>query len=316
MKKFKFLSFILAVSFVVASTFDVHAQRDNDDYEDEADREADEYWAEDGRKGLYAGIYLGAFFSNPYSARLYDGYGFDLDGNPNSFANSFMNRKINFELSQQSFGGDQVAEQLGVAPGEWSFDESDMPTNLKYNIAFAFGLQGRYHVNNKDVFLFNMNFMRLTVNGQYTITTTASAPVGELLPQNAIRTFGIRGEEQRIMFQIGYQRILGNNETFNWLIEAGVDLTLSKFERNEAQLGNLVIDLTTFYNQFGFQEIAARNLTGAAVGAFAGFGGQVEAGEKWVMQLVYNPLFQKVALGTDTKYGLHHSVGLRAIYQL
>jgi hypothetical protein len=315
MKKIKWLTFLFVSVFIIGSVTSVHAQRDDDDY-DEADREADEYWAEDGRKGLYAGIYLGAFFSNPYSARLYDGYGFDLDGNPNSFANSFMNRKINFELAQQSFGGDQVAEQLGVAPGEWNFDESDMPTNLKYNIAFAFGLQGRYHLNNNDVFLFNMNFMRLTVNGQYTITTSSSAPVGELLPQNAVRTFGIRGQEQRIMFQIGYQRILGNNETFNWLIEAGVDLTLSKFEKNEAQLGNLVIDLTTFYNQFGFQDIAARNLTGAAVGAFAGFGGQVEAGDKWVMQLVYNPLFQKVALGTDTKYGLHHSVGLRAIYQL
>jgi hypothetical protein len=315
MQKITLLSYLLVTVFIIGFVSDTSAQR-NKEYEDDADREADNYWAADGRKGLYAGIYLGAFFSNPYSARLYDGYGFDLDGNPNSFANSFMNRKINFELSNTAFGGDQVAEQLGVQPGEWNFDESDMPTNLKYNIAFAFGLQGRYHLNNNDVFLFNMNFMRLTVNGQYTITTTSSAPVGEFLPQNAIRTFGIRGEEQRIMFQIGYQRILGNNATFNWLIEAGVDLTLSKFERNEAQLGNLIIDLTTFYNQFGFQDIAARNLTGAAVGAFAGFGGQVEAGEKWVLQLVYNPLFQKVALGSDTKYGLHHSIGLRAIYQL
>jgi hypothetical protein len=308
---------ILTSIFVLVFCFqwsDSFGQR-NKEYEDEADREADEFWAEDGRKGLYAGIYVGAFFSSPYSAKLYDGYGFDRDGQPNSFANSWMNQKINVQLRNPGIGGDVVAQELGVNPGEWEFAEVDMPINLKYNIAFNFGLQGRYHINHRDVILFNLNFMRLTVNGQFTIRTNSSQPVGELFP-NPVRTFGIRGQEQRIMFQLGYQRILSDNETFNWLMELGVDVTLAKFEKSEIQIGNTVHDLTTSPNIQGQDLIQRRNLTGAAVGAFAGFGGQVEAGEKWVIQLLYNPLFQKVNLGTDTKYGLHHSIGLRAIYQL
>ena len=47
------------------------------------------------RKGFHIGLYLGGYFSNQYTAKLYDGYGFDADGNRNEFNSSFMyNKKI------------------------------------------------------------------------------------------------------------------------------------------------------------------------------------------------------------------------------
>lgn len=303
---------VLLTCFTLSS----FAQNDVDDEDyDEADKEADEYWAEDERKGLFIGIYVGAYFSNKYSARMYDGYGFDLDGNRLNFENSFLNRKINTELSNSAFGGDQIAEALNVSPGGWEFDETDMPVNMKYNIAFQFGLQARYHIGDQNAILFNLNFVKLSANGQFTIQILDPPPVGELYPE-PIRTFGIRGTEQRIALQAGYQRILGTNDVFNWLVEAGIDVTFSKYETNSAQIEDLYIDLTTFYDQYGNNQLSARNLTGAGIGVFGGFGGQVEAGEKWVIQLVYSPFYQKVALSTSAQYGLHHSVGMRAIYQL
>lgn len=306
--------------------------QEDDDFrteeEKKADREAAKYWddlEEDDteRKGFYAGIYVGAMKADSYSARLYDGYGFDRDGQPNTFANSFMNQQINgLYGNPQSQQGDQIAQQLNVGPGEWRFDESDMPTNLTYNLGFAFGLQGRYNFDNKNALLFNINFAQLTINGQFTIELLTTQPISD--PNNPgainfaepIQTFGIRGEEQRVMLQAGYQRILGNHEYFNFVFEAGIDLTFAKFDGNQAQINSLVIDLTTFYNRFGAQTEAARNLTGVSAGVFGGLGAQLETGGKWTVQLLYNPIMQKIALGTDTKYGLHHTLGLRAIYNI
>ena len=45
-------------------------------------------------KGFNIGLNIGAYFPNKYTASLYDGYGFDIDGNRNTFENSFMYRKI------------------------------------------------------------------------------------------------------------------------------------------------------------------------------------------------------------------------------
>lgn len=323
--------YLILLPFLMLSLSAI-AQEDEDDFrteeEKKADREAAAFWEdieddEIERKGFYAGIYVGALFADSYSARLYDGYGFDRTGQPNNFANSFLRTQIqDFFGNPFSANGDQIAQALNVGPGEWTFEERDMPTNLTYNIAIAFGLQGRYNFSNRDALLFNINFAQLTVNGQFTIEVTTTQPIsdpsnpGAINFANPIRTFGIRGEEQRVMLQLGYQRIFGNHDFLNWVFEAGADLTFARFDGNQAEVNGLVIDLTTFYNRFGAQTEAARNLTGAAPGLFGGFGAQIETGGKWTVQLLYNPIYQKVALGTDTRYGLHHTAGLRAIYNI
>src|SRR5690606_29723332 len=141
-------------------------------------------------------------------------------------------------------------------PQEWQFLEEDMPRSdqMTYNIAFAFGMQGRYNFDDRYALLFNINFSQLTVNGQFTIELLNSQPIsdpsnpGAIVFPDRIQTFGIRGDEQRVMLQAGYQRILGNNDLFNWVIEAGVDLTFAKFGENQAQINSYVINLKTFYN--------------------------------------------------------------------
>jgi len=330
MKDWKNLLYLL---LILAVANPVWAQEDDewDDWDDRteeeiaADKAAASFWEdvkENEKKGLYAGIYVGTLFSDSYSARNYDGYGFDLDGQPNTFANSWLLNRINILSNPASGGGDQIAEALGVGPGEWSFDETDMATNMTYNIAFSFGLQGRYNFDSKNALLFNLNFSQLTTNGQFTIELLTTQPgsnpanPGELNFPQGITTHGIRGREQRVGLQIGYQRILGNHENFNWFVEGGVDVTFAKFDGNWAQINDLEIDLTIRPNIFGQTLMTERNLTGAAVGAFGGFGGQLESGGKWTIQLVVNPLFQRIALSTDTRYGFHLMAGLRAIYNI
>lgn len=333
--------YIIGAAFLITFGTPVMGQEDEEGSEQEdfrteaekkADREAEKYWDsleeddEDEKKGFYAGIYVGAMKADSYSARLYDGYGYERGtGDPNDWANAWLPSRIALEGSNTTPGGDAIAEALNVDPGQYIFTEEDMPTNMTYNIAFSFGLQGRYNFNNKNALLFNINFSRLTVNGQFTIELTTT-PVGsnpsnpgEINYNDQIKTFGIRGDEQRVMLQAGYQRIFGNHEYFNFVGELGVDVTFAKFIGNQAKINYLTLDLTQQLNTTNGTPIPGAgpgNLTGAAVGVFGGLGVQLETGSKWTVQLLYNPIYQKIALGTDTKYGLHHTLGLRAIYNI
>ncbi|TVR41350.1 MAG: hypothetical protein EA392_01890 [Cryomorphaceae bacterium] len=317
----------LLIFFIYPSLLIAQVDDDWDDRTEEeiaADKAAAAFWDdvyEDERKGLYVGLYVGALRSGNATARMYDGHGFDLDGTRHNFQNSWLNTYLNSILSSPAIGGDQVAQALGVDPGQWTFGPEDMPGQMVYNIAFSFGLQARYNFDAKNALLFNINLMRLTTNGLFTVESTATQPQNPANPGainfvRPIAEFGIRGMEQRMGFQVGYQRILGDHEFFNWIVEGGVDLTIVRFDGNEIELGGQIIDITQVLNTFGQPLMGARNLTGAGVGVFGGFGGQIEAGGAWTIQLLYNPIFQNIALGSVASYGLHHMLGLRMIYNL
>lgn len=327
MKKLKYILMALLIGLGTSAWAQEEDDWDDDRTEEEkaADRAAAAYWEnveEDEKKGLYAGLYVGALFSNKTSASLYDGYGFDLDGNRNDFANSWLKNRIDILRQPASGGGDQVAEAIGVDPGQLEpLEPDDMPTNMTYNIAFSFGLQGRYNFDSKNAMLFNINFSRLTVNGQFTMEVNATqvqnpTTPGQITFAEPIQTFGIRGAEQRVGLQLGYQRILGNHDFFNWVVEAGVDVCFAKFDGNWAQINDLEIDLTIRPNVFGQALMDERNLTGVGIGAFGGFGGQIDTGGSWTIQLLVNPIFQKIALSNFSQYGLHLTAGLRAIYNI
>ena len=182
-------------------------------------------------KGFHFGLYIGSYFANKYTASLYDGYGYDIDGKRNSFLNSFMYNKIILEYGGGYPGTvDQVAQALNVDPGAWNFSESDMPVNMKYVPSFYLGLQSRYTVDKKNAILINVNAAKINISGNFTITTTPVS--GSTQINKAIRTFAIKGEEQRLILQFGYNRILGDNEKVNFYVEGGLNITLTKFSKN------------------------------------------------------------------------------------
>ena len=265
-------------------------------------------------KGFHLGFSVGSLFANKYTASVYDGYGFDVDGYKHDFASSAMNQKINYEYGGRNGQVDRIAQALNVNSGDWSFDESDMPVNMKYNPAILVALNMRYCVDKRNSIIFNANGSKLTAGGLFTITTT-TPQIGIPTP-TLIRTFSIIGGEQRLVLELGYQGILGDNDKLNVFVEGGLACTMVKFDRNLININGLIIDLTTYYDPQGLRTYQQKNMTGVAFGAFAGIGLNLSMSPKWTTQLVYDPSYEKVNIGDGKAYKFQHTLALRAFYNL
>lgn len=268
-------------------------------------------------KGFHIGIFTGTYFANKYTANLYDGHGYTLDGKQNDFYNSFIYRKINIEYGGGSGFTDRIAQALNVNPGDWIFSENDMPLKMRYNVALSVGAHMRYCFNNKEAIVLNVNGMKLNAAGNFTISFTSpyisSQPPGT---QN-YKVFAITGAEQRLSFQIGYQAIGGEeDEPLNFFIEGGPVITMAKFDKNIISINSLTIPLTTYYDPLGYVIYKARVLTGVGIGAFAGLGVNLNMSSKWTVQLLYSPSYEKINLGDDRKFKFQHTGGLRAYYNI
>ena len=258
---------------------------------------------------------IGSFFANKKTAAFYDGYGYDAEGKKNTFYNSFMYRRIVLEYGNSS-GQDLIAQALGVNPGEWTFNYNDMPLEMKYSTSVIAGFQLNYAATKKDAVLVNVNAVKLTSNGNFTMVVT-TPPIGPQPPgYQDIRTFGISGGEQRLMIQAGYRRILVDDEVFNCFVEIGPSLNMTKYLRNQIAINNLHIDLAYYYSQNYFPTYHARYLHGTGLGIFAGFGVNIAANSNWTLQLLYSPSYEKINIGEDPKLSLQHSAGIRAFYTL
>ncbi|CAN5677249.1 hypothetical protein BH11BAC1_BH11BAC1_10910 [soil metagenome] len=297
----------LLISFLIILNFSMQASA-QDENNDE-----DSTISYKGARGFHIGFYMGAFFPNKNSTIIYDGYGYDVNGNRNEFSNSFMYRRIVTENDPNNGGTDRIATELGVVNHEdWSFDETDMPTNLKYSTAFLFGLALNYGLDQKQSIIANLNFAKLRVTGNFTIETRSSTN-----PQLGDKNyqFALVGSEQRMMFQLGYSRILGDNEKGNFFIEAGLCVNNAKVEKNFVQINNLELDLTSFdQNVVGGSSVYVGHYTGWGFGAFAGVGLNLTMNPKYTIQFLYTPSYETINLGQDPVTAIQHSIGLRAYY--
>lgn len=269
------------------------------------------------KKGFRLGLFIGSYFANKYTAGIYDGYGFDIDGNKNNWDNSLMNQKINMEYGGYGFAGqpDQIAKELNVDYHTWTFDESDMPINMRYSPAFSVGLNCIYSVDIKNSILLNLNLSKLNVGGNFTIITPLQAGMTQI--NDRIKTFAIKGGEQRMMFQFGYQRILGDNEKINLFVEGGLHLTVTKFDKDEILINNLKIDLLSYYNQSAYSSaLLVKKPIGAGLGIFGGFGTNLSINPKFTLQLLYSPTYEKINIGINPRLKLQNAIGLRAYYNL
>jgi len=269
------------------------------------------------KKGFRLGLYIGSYFANQYTAGIYDGYGFDIDGNKNNFENSFMNQKINIQYGGKGYPGqvDQIGQALGVDPtGQpWTFDESDMPINMRYTPAFLVGLNTIYSVDEKNAILLNLDASKLKIGGNFTIVTPPTANSTQI--NNSIKTFAITGTEQRLLFQFGYQRILGDNDKMNFFVEGGLMATIAEFSKNEIMINTLRIDLTSYNNSTLFStSVLFKKPIGTGFGAFAGVGTNITINPKYTIQILYNPTYEKINIGASPRLKFQHAVGLRAYY--
>lgn len=277
-------------------------------------------------KGFHAGLYVGAFWANRNTAYIYDGYGFDINGQRNTFANSILYNQIVNVYGGANGGVDYIAQLLNVNHSDWNFTEQDMPINLKYTTTYLVGLNTRYQINKKASITLNINGSKLVVNGKFTIRSanSSSGLNNATSSQSKLNQFTIIGAEQRLMFQLGYQRVIGNNEKLNFMIEGGLNVILSKAQKNQAILNadvnsgqnNITIDLMNVYNQPPYNYYSAKYLVGGGIGAFGGIGIHLTINPKYTVQLLYNPSYDRISLGYNPNFKLQHGVGLRFYYNL
>ncbi len=274
--------------------------------------------AGDDGKGFHLGVFIGTYLANKYTSGLYDGYGFDANGVRNTFTNSFLYNQIVNYYGGGYGGQDVIAQALGVNHNEWSFSESDMPINMHYTIAFLVGLNTRYNLNKKEAVILNVNATKLTLNGNFSINTISTNNGTQNMPM--VHAFAITGAEQRLMFQLGYQKILGDNDVLNFFVEGGFNLTLSKFTKNQAYINgrttNVLIDLMSMYNQAPYNYYRGKYLVGVGPGVFAGIGLNLDINPKYKVQLLYAPSYDRIKIGYDAQFRLQNSFGLRAYYNL
>lgn len=276
------------------------------------------------KKGFHAGIYVGAYWANKSTAYLYDGYGFDQNGQRNSFTNSILYNQIVNVYGSGNGGTDYIAQLLNVNPGDWYFNEQDMPINLRYTTTYLIGLNTRYRINKKESITLNAYGTKLVVNGKFTISSVTSTNFGSGSSSQArINEFAIVGAEQRLMFQLGYQRILGDNEKLNFMIEGGLNIILAKAQKNQAVLisnnpnlsqNSITIDLMNIYNQPPYNFYTSKYMTGVGIGFFGGFGLNLNINPRYSIQLLYSPSFDRISLGYEPKFKLQHGAGLRVYY--
>ncbi|MDP1802145.1 MAG: hypothetical protein Q8L81_12380 [Bacteroidota bacterium] len=290
--------------FILLISFNAFSQDDED-----------EETIRPGRKSKFlTGFYVGSYFANKYSASTYNGYGFDLEGNRYSFENSLMKQKIYYEYGPGRGNFDYVAEALVVDQGQWDFIESDMPVNMHYTPAIMLGFNFKVPVDKTSAIIFNLNASKLNVEGNFTITTRKVPSINPGINNN-IQSFPIRGSEQRLLFQLGFQKLIGELEKLNFFVEAGFVGTLAKFDRNMIYINNLNIDLTYYLNQTQYAAPGpARKPVGFGVGAYAGLGANININPKFTLQLLYTPSYEKVNIGTNPTLKLQNALGLRVYY--
>ncbi len=271
--------------------------------------------------GLYFGLNLGGYWANANTAYIYAGYGYDRGGAILSFSSAWLNRAIQ---------GDPIAEDrtstaVGLAPGEWQFTESDMPGTMTFSGSFMYGGHVRYMFNADFGVYLEVNGTNPVTVGQFTIEDlTATNP--DPSRNQRFRTFGIRGEEQRLMVNMGLHKVLmresmeaqGKSTTILPYFDAGVNMTFVKFEENIIDLGSSVgtVDLTIFYNQQSQFVDQANLLTGVGFGAFAGAGGQIRLARKFTIDIGYVASFEQIKLGEVNERGIQHQAVFKAIYMI
>lgn len=277
---------------------------------------------QDSISGFTFGFNIGYYFANPATAVLYDGSGFDRDGNRyTDLRNFWLYRAIYSDIRGGS--NDQVDPAIVeiLDPATFvAFTESDMPFNMRYGPSFMYGAHVGYSFTGNFSMFFEVNGTNPVTVSEFTIQVNPGASA-DPSPDN-LRRFQIRGEEQRLIFNLGAKKTLGNNEFFRPYLEGGVNSTFAKFESNvinlESSTNNfvppLVKDITRYQTNIGGNIEQARNLTGVGFGAFAGLGGQLTMGDKFILNLGYIASYEQVKLGYVESRNFQHIIVLRVIY--
>ena len=268
-----------------------------------------------GAEGFHLGFYIGGLWANKNSAYVYDGYGYNPYGIKVNFENSYMFRKIVIENDPNLGYTDLIGPELGVVNYEdWRFLEDMMPTNLKYETSFLLGIAMNYGFDKNQSIIFNFNFSKLKMLGNFTLQTRNTA-FNQQLEEWTNHQFAVSGIEQRLFLQLGYSRILGNHPKANLMVEGGFVVNYTSVKEHDAHINSLYIDLTYHEdNLHGLSNTFYTHYNGWGFGGFAGIGLNLTINPKYTLQFLYTPSYEKINNGPESTTGMQNALGLRAYY--
>lgn len=304
---------LIAISFLALISECATAQDETDESETPSYK---------GAEGFHIGFYVGGLWANKNSTYIYEGYGYDPYGNKYDFLHSYMYRKIVFENDPNNGYTDRIAPELGVTNYEdWRFYDStstdfttNMPTNLHYETSYLLGIAMNYGFDKKQSIIFNFNFTKLKMLGNFTLQTRNTS-FNQGLEEWTNHQFAVSGIEQRVFFQLGYSRILGNHEKANFLVEGGLVVNYTSVREHDAHINNLDIDFTYLEdNLHGLSNTFYAHYNGWGYGAFGGIGFNFTFNPKYTIQVLYTPSYETIKNGPESTVGIQNAVGLRAYY--
>lgn len=279
----------------------------------------------DSIKGLYVGLNLGYYFANKKTGSIYNGYGYERDGQIVSTVGQSW-------LYQALFGSPQNINRTNdamdgvVGTDYYEINETNFPALMTYRPSFMFGGHLRYMFNSDFGIFTEINGTFPVTVGEFTIQSTR--PSSNPLDNQTLRKFIIRGEEQRMIINLGMHTVLGRKAaekkgktpTILPYLDLGGTITFTKFERNLIDLGERVeyfdriVDLTQFYTRQGQYLDKANLLTGMGLGGFGAVGAQITLGRKFTIDFGYVANIQQIKLGDISEVGIQHQIVLKAIY--
>lgn len=258
---------------------------------------------EDGSmiEGWIIGLNTGFYFANNYSAMYYSGH----ESNENN---------ISFVLDNQ-YRQQEILEYFDAQTYTWS--ESDLPQNMKYDPDINIGFLARNNLNDNWGIFFHFNYVKLVAKGNFILTFDPYQIVTE--PNEAV--FEIYGVEDRTNIDIGVHRqfnMLSPNLTYYG--EIGININNTRVRESAIQLEDLKYSIVNRYGpgrtyvpglaqtEYNFR------LGGIGLGAFGSLGLKFIVNEQLTMDAGLTSYFKYVNLTDYKSLTVHWVPYVRIMY--
>lgn len=236
--------------------------------------------------GLYIGANVGFYHANPYTAQFYQGSGIHGSGNIDTTIRSYYN----LTAIKQAFNDD-------------SFNLAQLPAKMHYSPAFFFGIYLKYTIKNSGFFM-QFGYTKLTAKDVFTINDYNA----RYIMGDSEHIESIWGSEERTTIDLGYLYTFSPKSIYRPFIQAGANLTDTKFVENMIKIEGLQYSIGNAYD--AYYKI---NQGGVGFGAFAGCGIDMKLSDAISVMPTFNIYYTHAKMGYLTNPHINYSFYLTVI---
>jgi len=249
--------YIIIIVFFVLSSQSISAQSDEyDDYTDDSEQPTAAF----GHWDL--GLNFGLYWPSKFHAGFYDGSSQNVNN-------------INYVLNNQ-YWHDEIKNALNAAD---DFYLRELPTNMRYTVAFQIGMYFRKTFDNYTGFSLQFDYSKLTASDFFTLEVDPQPSIGK---EPDIRIYPIWGIEDRINIDLLFSKYFKtNSKMIVPFFEGGLNINSSLVKEHKIQIENLTYSLVNVYLNGGYIPGSGQNTYKVQQGGI-GWGVSAAAGVKLV----------------------------------